>query len=119
MTALHIMKKILKISKIFSRTPGPRYIREGDYSGELFRNSLLAPAIEQAIKDNDIVKIDLDGTAGYGTSFLEESFGGLIRENQLNYNSIVKHVEFVSDEESYLSEDILQYLGDANERLTK
>jgi len=119
MPALHIMTKILKISKEFSRTPGPRYLREGDFSGELFRNSLLVPAISQAIKDNYILKIDLDGTAGYGTSFLEESFGGLIRENHLDYNAILKHVEFISQEESYLTEDILEYLGDANERLTR
>ena len=30
--------------------------------------------------------VDLDGTAGLGTSFLEESFGGLIRRDHINYN---------------------------------
>ena len=34
----------------------------------------------------DRLIVDLDGTAGLGTSFLEESFGGLIRRDHINYN---------------------------------
>ncbi|MEH3087690.1 MAG: STAS-like domain-containing protein [Xylophilus ampelinus] len=64
------------IAKDFSPTPAGRYYPEdGDYPGQRFREELLYPAL---IK-NTIVTVDLDGTSGYGSSFLEEAFGGLIR----------------------------------------
>lgn len=61
--------------KDFAKYPGPRYIRLGDYSGEEFRNSLLLPALES----DDELTINFDGVYGYGSSFLEEAFGGLVR----------------------------------------
>jgi len=61
--------------KDFSKYPGPRYIRLGDYSGEEFRNSQLLPAL----KSDDEITVNFDGVYGYGSSFLEEAFGGLVR----------------------------------------
>jgi hypothetical protein len=63
----------------FTSTPGARYTWEGPYSGEEFRESYLAPAFLRARKANTTLTVDLDGTSGYATSFLEESFGGLAR----------------------------------------
>jgi hypothetical protein len=61
----------------FSEFPGPRNESIGVFSGERFREEVLLPAIrEYGIGE---ISIDLDGTAGYGSSFLEEAFGGLIR----------------------------------------
>jgi hypothetical protein len=54
--------------------------KEGQYSGEEFRNSVLQPKFEYAKNEGIKIKIDLDGTFGYGTSFLEEVFGGLARK---------------------------------------
>lgn len=105
----------LNVGNDFSKTPGPREIWEGDFSGELFRNTCLGPAIKDAIENDAILHIDLDGTAGYGTSFLEESFGGLIRHNNYTYSQIMPHLNFKSDEEPYLIEDILEYLRDADQ----
>ena len=109
------MEKILSVSKVFSRTPGSRYEKEGRFSGEEFRNLILYPAIKESIDNDNILVIDLDGTAGYGTSFLEESFGGLIRINKLDYDKILGHLKFVSKEEDYLIDDIKMYLKQANE----
>lgn len=105
----------IKISKDFSSTPGPRYIKEGDYSGEIFRKECLINNVTKAISDKNKIIIDLDGTAGYGTSFLEESFGGLIRENKFHYDDLENLFEFISNEEPYLIDDIKQYLSDAYE----
>jgi hypothetical protein len=106
----------LKVAKEFSRTPGPRYKREGSHSGELFREDILFPFISRAIKENCVLSVDLDGALGYGTSFLEEAFGGLIRENKIAYELILKHLEIISIEEDYLINDILQYLKEAHEK---
>lgn len=107
-------KILIKIKDDFSFTPGPRYIDEGNFSGEDFRIKILFPKMEKAIKENKTLVVDLDGTAGYGTSFLEESFGGLIRVNKLQFQDIIKYLEIVSEEEKYLEDDIFQYLEDAN-----
>ena len=104
----------LVVKTEFSSTPGPRYIFEGDYSGEFFRREILLFKIKQAMGENKKLFIDLDGTAGYGTSFLEEAFGGLIREDNIPYDVIVSIVEFKSDEEEYLIEDIQEYLKEAS-----
>ena len=83
------------ISKDFSSTPGPRYIREGDFSGELFRNEILLPIITEAIENKLKVIVDLDGTAGYGTSFLEESFfRGMLTPNDMCERGM-KHIVFM------------------------
>ncbi len=103
----------LVICKEFSASPGPRYTSEGDFSGEEFRVTLLGPRLKDAIVNKKKLFIDLDGTAGYGTSFLEEAFGGLIRIDGYKYDDILAHSQLKSDEEPYLTEDIMGYLKDA------
>ena len=104
----------LKILTQFSYTPGPRYVVEGPFSGELFRNTILRPEIEKAIREGHILIVDLDGTAGYGRSFLEESFGGLIRQDHLDHDKIVKHLKIVSTEQPELIDKISFYLQNAH-----
>ena len=106
-------KKQFKISRDFSRTPGPRFREEGDWSGEVFRESYLLPFIQNANAEGAIVLVDLDGTAGLGTSFLEESFGGLVRHNHYSQAELLKLLDFKSSEEPFLVEDIMTYIKDA------
>lgn len=108
-----VSDKFLKISRDFSSTPGPRYEQEGGYSGEVFRKKVLKPIIESALQERTHLVIDLDGTAGYGTSFLEEAFGGLIREDGFSFDDLNKCLIFISEEEPYLIEDIKSYLEEA------
>lgn len=109
----------LKVAKDFSRTPGPRFIKEGDFSGELFRKTVLFPAFEQALQQGAKLVVDLDHTAGYGTSFLEEAFGGLIRIEKLPYKKVIETLQLISKEEDYLIEDILHYIEDAEKERSK
>ena len=113
--------QIIKISvrEDFSPTPGPRYIHEGKKSGEAFRKEVLYTKVSEAIEKKISFEVNLDGTAGYGTSFLEESFGGLIRANKLEYQDIVKYMILISKEEEYLKEDVREYLNDAYEETKK
>lgn len=95
----------INIAKDFSKFPGPRYQTQGKKSGEEFRRLLLAPALKAAISSGDILTVNLDGTNGYGWSFLEEAFGGLIREEGFSKDE-VKLVRLVSSEEPHWIEAI-------------
>lgn len=66
---------MIKVAEQFSRFPAGRFITDGPYSGELFRRKFLEPALKAS---GDVI-VDLDGARGYGSSFLEEAFGGLVR----------------------------------------
>ena len=92
-------KSEIKISDSFSRYPAGRYIKDGPFSGELFRNEFLEPALQGGNK----TIIDLDGTRGYGSSFLEEAFGGLVRK-QYAPERILDSFEFKSQDESLILE---------------
>lgn len=105
---------LIKISKDFSETPGARHRREGEFSGEEFRDDLLVKKYEEARKNAEKLTIDLDGGYGYPVSFLEESFGGLARI----YDSmeILNTLDFISNDEPALIEEIKGYILNANEK---
>ncbi len=103
----------IKIATDFSRIPGARYPIEGDFSGQEFRKRVLLPKLKEAINKHEILTVDLDGTAGLGTSFLEESFGGLIREDHIEYEDIKQTLRFISTEEPDYIEEIMLYINDA------
>lgn len=67
--------KIINVAREFSEVPFGRFRSDSRFSGEAFREDLLIPNL----KNESEVEVILDGTEGYGSSFLEESFGGLIR----------------------------------------
>lgn len=102
---------LLSIAKDFSRTPGPRRASEGDFSGEEFLK-LLRVRFREARDAGRSLVVDLDGAAGYATSFLEAAFGGLAREN--DPQTVLKTLEFKSQEEPDLIEEIQGYIRDAN-----
>ena len=108
------MMQTLKILTDFSSTPGPRYKTEGPFSGEQFREEILYPKILDAIENDLKLVVDLDGVQGYGTSFLEEAFGGLIRNDGLEYDTVMKYIDIISVEEPYLKDDIMEYLQAAD-----
>ena len=103
----------IKIASTFTTAPGPRNISEGKFSGEQFRKDFLLPKVREACEQKCLLTVDLDGTSGYGTSFLEESFGGLIRENNLSLATLNSVLRFVSQEEPDLLAEIREYMEDA------
>lgn len=108
----------IKIAKDYSKEPGPRYEKEGSNSGEVFRREVLYPKVKEALENNEKIIVDLDGTAGYGTSFLEESFGGLIREDHIDYHTLLSLLEIISVEEPDIIEEIKEDLSDAYNKIT-
>ena len=95
-------------------TPGARYRSDGPDSGEEYRESVLQPAFERAVHNSTTLLVDLDGTHGYATSFLEEAFGGLARL----YGSVVvlATLIFKCDDEPTLREEIVGYIERAGTR---
>lgn len=66
---------MINIATDFSKSPAGRFISDGPNSGERFRRDFLIPGLNK----HERLMINLDGTRGIGSSFLEEAFGGLIR----------------------------------------
>lgn len=100
----------IDVASDFSRTPGGRYYSDGPASGEKFREEFLLPALKQ----HEIVTINLDGTRGYPSSFLEEAFGGAIRKLRITENEFFRRVRFRSarDFQVYVN-DIRHHVGRA------
>lgn len=100
--------KEINIAKDYSETPAGRYVADGPYSGARFRDDILYPAL----KEFDLVVVDLDGALGYGSSFLEETFGGLIRDHGMTLDELNKRLIIRSSRSLYL-ERAKQYMSDA------
>jgi hypothetical protein len=69
----------IDVARQFSRLLGGRYVADGPFSGEAFREELLKPAFQRAVAAGSSVTVNFDDVAGIPTSFLEEAFGGLVR----------------------------------------
>jgi len=101
----------INISTDFSITPGARYRTDGDFSGQEFFEEILEKKF-LLVKDNKgFISINLDGTDGYATSFLDEAFGGLARKH--GKEIVMSKLIFISDEEPYLIEEIKSYMNEA------
>lgn len=101
----------LSIAGEFTRTPGPRKRTEGDFSGEQFLDEFLRPRFVACVESQTKLVVNLDGAAGYPTSFLEEAFGGLARE--FGSAEVNKTIEIICDDEPYLEEQIRRYIREA------
>lgn len=71
-------KIVINIAKDFSEYPGPRYIQQGESSGEAFYVNLLNPTFADCIRNSKSLELNLDSSAGYATSFLDEALGELV-----------------------------------------
>lgn len=99
----------INVLKQFSDEPIGRFPEDGPDNGQRFRLELLVPALEQ----NQYVFIDLDGTEGYGSSFLEEAFGGLVRKHRYSAEELEARLSFKSEEDDSFIDEIWQYIQDA------
>lgn len=103
------MNKItIKIASDFSEEPSGRYHpKDGKYTGERFRNEFLMPQLKQKNK----IIIDFDGAEGYGSSFLEEAFGGLVRCG-FDKNFLLSSFIFISNEDPSIIDEVKEYIND-------
>lgn len=87
----------INIANDFSSTPGPRYRRNGKFSGEEFLETLLNEKFLQAERENKKLVVNVDGLAGYPSSFIDGSFGELIRKEGRVRVTKVLQVEAIED----------------------
>jgi hypothetical protein len=66
--------RTIHFTQEFTDTPGGRFRRHGDFSGEQFREEILRPALDQ----NDQVILDLNGAFSFPPSFIDEALGVLV-----------------------------------------
>lgn len=99
----------ISVARDFSKFPGGRYYTDGPFSGEKFRKEYLIPALKEATK----VVVDLDGVSGFGSSFLDEAFAGLVRDSTLSKDGLFDRINLISHDDSYI-EEIRQYVSSAS-----
>lgn len=67
----------IDVAQRFSKAPFGRYPSDGDFCGENFRENIL----KEELQHDDSIEVDFSNVAlGVGSSFLEEIFGGLVRQ---------------------------------------
>lgn len=98
----------IDVGRQFSRFPVGRYLGDGESNGQKFREEVLEPALASY----ETVTVELDSALGYGSSFLEEVFGGLVRAG-MKKSEINRRVRIVTVDES-LAIEIQQYIEDAS-----
>jgi hypothetical protein len=98
----------INIAEDFSRYPAGRYRSDGEFAGQRFREGHLVPAL----RDYSHVVVQMDGTLGYGSSFLEEAFGGLVRDSDIDTDQLRERLE-IQTTDAVLRETIWTYIRDA------
>lgn len=104
----------INIVKEYTDKPGARYESQGSNSGEKFRNQILYPKFIEAMEKNEELIVNLDGGYGYGSSFLEEAFGGLIRklknEKNTDYKRANEIIKIISKDNTTWIDKIKAYI---------
>lgn len=111
------MQKI-SIAKDYSMFPIGRKTADGPYSGERFLDEFLYPKLRDAIDSGGVLEVDLGDTLGLTAAFLDEAFGGLIREKGLDLETIRKHLRVVTSDPNYdgYIEITEEYMQEASEQ---
>jgi len=111
-----MITKVIDMGSDFSRSPFGRYPNDGRNSGERFRKEILVPLM----KDSDVVCIEvrLDSVEQgyeYGSSFLHEAFGVLVRDEGFSPEEVKSKIKIVTKHDDYKRE-IYQYVADPGGR---
>lgn len=100
----------ISICRDFSKTPGARYILDGPHSGEEFFEKVLDNAFRDSLDNKEKLVIDLDGTEGFATSFLDEAFSRLAAK--YGSKNVLDNLQIISNDEPDWVEEIQSYISD-------
>lgn len=102
--------RVINIAREFSEFPVGRYLADGPDTGERFRIEFL----DEPMSKREPLTIELSGTDGYGSSFLDEAFGGVVRKFKLSQHETESLLTFEADADdvSFVRE-IQGYIADA------
>lgn len=103
-----VMAEIIKykFAKEYSKYPGGRFKRLGDFSGEDFRDKVLRDIFDSKEKT---IEIDATGVVtSFTPSFLDECFGELAKEYGID--EFTRKVKLFSSDNPNLSEKMMYYV---------
>jgi hypothetical protein len=83
------------IAENFSPYTGGRYAKDGSDSGEALRAEIVK-LLREAQQTGGKVIVSLDGAVGYSASFLDEAFGGLVREEGFSKDELAVLLEITN-----------------------
>lgn len=100
----------------FSPDPAGRFYTDGNASGEKFREEVLKGKISSINAGEKLTIILDDGVESYGSSFLSEAFGGLVKYGYFEPKFLLDVLRFeYSDPEFKFFEDrIKEYISDSS-----
>ncbi len=103
--------KTINIAKDYSDTPLGRFPADGEFNGTRFREEYLRPALT----GEDKVSVQIDGVEGYGSSFLEEAFGGLVRRGYFTPDQLKQKLDLTyQDQDFKMYRDLIwRYINEA------
>lgn len=84
---------VINVAQDFSPVPGGRFDEDGEFNGSRFRRQYLVPNLKKC----EYVDVLIDGTEGFGSSFLEEAFGGLIRVEGFDSGSLKRRLRVIAN----------------------
>lgn len=107
--------------KDFCTRPGPALMKDGKFSGEEFRETILRPAFDilyETVRNDSESKeclyLDLTGVYGYSNQWLEEVFSGMVLFNTYPESMVFgSHVMLESEKEPYLINIIQNIVNEA------
>lgn len=98
----------IDVAKAFSDMPYGRDDSDGKFNGKKFRKDFLL----KYLADYDIVKVDLNGTLGCGSSFGDEAFAGLIMYEGFSVEEVLRRVQIIYQYQSVVKA-FQRYITDA------
>lgn len=99
----------LSVARDFSEYPFGRYPAHGPHNGQRFRDDLLCPRLRRG----EHVTVDLTGAKGLAPSFMEETFGGLVRAG-FTESHLRAHLTVECRTDPSLIDEAWMYIRDAS-----
>ena len=100
----------------FSTYPSGRDAQDGSSNGERYRTEVLIPLLQEAqAQGNKVVCVSLKGVLSFGSSFLEEAFGGLVRTGRFSKDQLRKLLKIDPGKPSFVRHEraIWAYIEEA------
>ena len=101
----------------FSKLPGEIDEITGAHTGESFRNNYLIPVYDYCLVKDEDLTINFRESHGFAASFLEEAFGGMVR-NGYDGTQMLRKMNFKTEEEPLLEDSIVEYIIEAMKNKT-
>lgn len=105
----------ISIASDYSAYPAGRDDNDGPYNGTRFRREHLLPKFHEAKALGVKLVVSLEGVMSFGSSFLEEAFGGLVRKEGVSRRDLTDSLVIVPGRpinEMY-RDAILRYISQA------